>query len=128
MLFETEKEAKTFLKFNEGEVNADGSREMRVYYCPACCGYHISSHKYKGDNKKTDRMIEAYNRQNTGVTTNEVIEGNKVFDELVKSGITKKKEIKDFVNAQNISGNAKGVAKKNYYKYLKQKGIWPKNM
>lgn len=59
MLFESEKKANLFIKFNGHEISKDVNK-LRVYYCPACCGYHISSHKYNGDNKNTERLINKY--------------------------------------------------------------------
>lgn len=61
MLFETEKKAQLFIEYN-WESLTDDKNKLRVYYCPACCGYHISSHKYNGDNKNTDRLINKYNK------------------------------------------------------------------
>ena len=60
ILFESEKKAKNFIKFNGSELVDDISK-LRVYYCPACCGYHISSHEYKGGNR-TDKLIERYKK------------------------------------------------------------------
>ena len=61
MLFETEKKAKLFIEYN-WESLTDDKDKLRIYYCPACCGYHISSHKYKGDNRNTERLINNYNK------------------------------------------------------------------
>ena len=62
MLFETEAKALNFIKFNGGEIDAHGG-ELRAYYCPACCGWHISSKKYnKKYEGRTDRLINAYKR------------------------------------------------------------------
>ena len=61
MLFETEKKAKLFIEYN-WESLTDDKNKLRIYYCPACCGYHISSHKYKGDNRNTERLINNYNK------------------------------------------------------------------
>lgn len=62
MLFETEKKAQNFIKFNGNEIDTRGG-ELRPYYCPACCGYHISS-KPKRDVKvsQTDRLIASFHR------------------------------------------------------------------
>ena len=46
MLFETEKKALTFIRFNAEEIasrNADGKAPARAYYCVACLGWHTSS-------------------------------------------------------------------------------------
>lgn len=61
MLFETEKKTKLFIEYN-WESLTDDKDKLRIYYCPACCGYHISSHKYKGDNRNTERLINNYNK------------------------------------------------------------------
>lgn len=62
MLFDSEKGAERFIKFNGDELTDDVSK-LRVYYCTACCGYHISSHKKKNQNyNATDKLIEAYHK------------------------------------------------------------------
>ena len=61
ILFETEKKANLFIEYN-WESLTDDKDKLRIYYCPACCGYHISSHKYKGDNRNTERLINNYNK------------------------------------------------------------------
>ena len=60
MLFETANSAKLFIKFNGGQITDDVSK-LRVYYCPACCGYHITSHKERaGGYHGTEKLIQAY--------------------------------------------------------------------
>lgn len=60
MLFQTEKEANLFIKFNGKDIDWHG-RPLRVYYCPACMGYHISSHEATEENQhRTERLIDAY--------------------------------------------------------------------
>ena len=61
ILFETEKKANLFIEYN-WESLTDDKDKLKIYYCPACCGYHISSHKYKGDNRNTERLINNYNK------------------------------------------------------------------
>ena len=41
MRFETEKEAQDFIKWNHD--NFDEKIPSRIYWCEACCGYHITS-------------------------------------------------------------------------------------
>jgi len=41
MKFETEKEARNFIKWNHD--NFDEKVPSRVYWCEACCGYHITA-------------------------------------------------------------------------------------
>lgn len=59
MLFETEKEALGFIKWNSSEMEHGDA--LRPYYCPACCGFHITHKKYyKGFDNRTERLINKY--------------------------------------------------------------------
>ena len=64
MLFESESKAKNFIKWNGGDIDTHGG-ELRPYYCPACCGWHISSkpHVEQYDHR-TEELIGAYYRSN----------------------------------------------------------------
>ena len=63
MLFETERKANDFIKWNGDELHVPDGCELRAYYCPSCCGWHISHQRYKkGYDKSTDRLIYAYHR------------------------------------------------------------------
>ena len=125
MLFKSEKEANTFLKFNGYEVNPDGTKTMRVYYCPACCGWHISSHEYNGNNDKTDKLIKAYYRdlemkgqlpKKVKVKMSEE-EINKVFQELVENGFQTRVEVNAFLRTkEDVSDRVKQEARLRYYK------------
>ena len=81
MLFETEKKAQLFIKFNGDSITDDVSK-LRTYYCPACCGYHISS---KPVNPKgyhnTERMIKNYHKD-TDKKANDIL--NDPNNELYK--------------------------------------------
>lgn len=60
MQFGSEKEAKTFIKFNGNEIS-DNPDELRIYYCNSCCCYHISSKPFKKSyNYRTDNLIKRY--------------------------------------------------------------------
>lgn len=59
ILFESENKANNFIKFNASEIS-HGDR-LRSYYCPACCGWHVSSHKYDGVNR-TEILLNKYHR------------------------------------------------------------------
>lgn len=76
MLFETERKANDFIKWNGGEIDTHGG-VLRPYYCPACCGWHIThkEHNEHYDNR-TDRMIDAFNRS---------VKPNKKIDRLIRS-------------------------------------------
>ena len=45
MFFESESKANNFIKFNKDDI--ENGDELRSYYCPACCGWHISHKQYK---------------------------------------------------------------------------------
>ena len=45
MVFESESKAKNFIKFNSDDI--EFGSDMRPYYCPACCGWHISHKQYR---------------------------------------------------------------------------------
>lgn len=59
ILFESENKANNFIKFNAEEI-PHGHR-LRSYYCPACCGWHVSSHEYDGINR-TELLLENYRK------------------------------------------------------------------
>ena len=40
MLFETERKAQDFLRWNSAEI--PGGESLRPYYCKACCGWHLT--------------------------------------------------------------------------------------
>lgn len=44
VLFETEAQANNFIKFNQDVIEAtNGYAPVRSYYCPLCCGWHVTS-------------------------------------------------------------------------------------
>jgi len=113
MLFESEKKAQNFLKFNEVAVNPDGTREMRVYYCPACCGYHISSHQYRGSNKRTDKIIEKY-REDSRNNLQEIL---KLYELIVSQKFTSRRALNKWLEDQDqFSERTKQQAKMKYYR------------
>ena len=96
MLFETEGSAKRFIQFNGGELTDDVSR-LRVYYCDACGGYHISSHKKDANaDKRTDRVIDAYKAQVGEDKFDRIIEAQKLLQK-VPSNIKSRDEFRKWV-------------------------------
>jgi hypothetical protein len=62
MLFETQKQADNFIKWNGEEIDTNGGT-LRSYYCPACGGYHISSKPYKkAYEHNTENLIKRYEK------------------------------------------------------------------
>ena len=62
MLFETERKVKDFIKWNGDDINTHGG-ELRPYYCPACCGWHITSKVHVEEyDHRTEELLDAYKR------------------------------------------------------------------
>ena len=102
ILFETEKKANLFIEYN-WESLTDNKDKLRVYYCPACCGYHISSHKYNGDNRNTDRLINKYNKDK-GLD----FEFFSLRDDCLFKNFKTRKEFLEYVKSANV-GNFKTI-------------------
>lgn len=65
MLFETEKKANTFIKFNADDIEeCSGYSPKRAYFCVFCNGYHVTSSEQEFFVKKTrtDKLIEGYHK------------------------------------------------------------------
>lgn len=61
MLFETEKKANTFMKFNnEAILEESGFAPKRAYYCSACGGWHLTHLDEYSGKSFTDTVVEQY--------------------------------------------------------------------
>ena len=106
MLFETEEKAKGFIKFN-GEELTDDISKLRVYWCDACGGYHISSHKLKksDDGRRTKNLIKAYKKDlKEGSKFDKLdgaLEAGKYFPQIPKE-VTNNEELKRWFRSLNI--------------------------
>ena len=62
IVFETEKKALNFIKWNADEIESEsGRRPVRAYYCECCGGYHVTSMAcLKQQNSRTNRVLKAY--------------------------------------------------------------------
>jgi hypothetical protein len=62
ILFETEKKAMNFIKFNAEDIKAaSGYSPTRTYFCVSCGGYHVTSNKAASYFESRDRlMVQAY--------------------------------------------------------------------
>ena len=59
MLFETEKKAENFMKFNSLEIMAEtGYSPQRSYYCLFCDGWHVTSSEVKTGMSKNEQRFE----------------------------------------------------------------------
>ncbi len=65
MLFETEKKALLFMKFNNEEIAEENEKvPSRAYFCEACAGWHLTHFIDPQRNKsRTQRAIEFLNTQ-----------------------------------------------------------------
>jgi hypothetical protein len=64
MLFDTEKKAQNFIRFNNEEIQAEsGYSPERSYYCLFCGGWHITSIKRKIGLSKNEQMFEQYKQE-----------------------------------------------------------------
>ena len=106
MLFETERKAQNFIKFNGQDILRDGQTidQIRVYYCPSCCGYHITSKPFKESYKhNTERLLKEYKQSNANkavlralkYTDDEVIKD--IQKQAQNASVTSKKELKRFI-------------------------------
>lgn len=106
MLFDTEAKALNFIKFN-GEELTDDTSKLRVYWCNACGGYHISSHKPKkwDDGRRTEKLIEAYRKDlkegGKFYKLDDTLEAGKYFPQIPKE-VTNNEELKRWFRSLNI--------------------------
>ena len=59
MLFETEKKAENFMKFNNEEIEKEsGYSPQRSYYCIFCTGWHLTSNKKILLSSTKEKLVE----------------------------------------------------------------------
>lgn len=110
LLFETEKKAATFLRFNGDEISPDGDSELRVYYCTVCGGYHITSKPYDaGYDRRTDIAISVYHRDRA----------RKLFSALVSGKADNEQDVNRILKGYTGYTDVEKAAAKR--KYLRQK-------
>ena len=120
MLFETESKAKNFIKWNGEEIDSHGG-ELRPYYCPGCCGWHISSKEHKNSyDHHTDDLISAYTRSvKAGETRLLGISETLRFYDRTKAVI----KIWDEMPKEVKNSDSKNVVKKWMSEFFKQRGL-----
>ena len=120
MVFETEKKAQNFIKYNGNDILKENQtiNDIRVYYCPSCCAYHISTKPFKENyNYRTEKLIESYKRYNTNkavlsglnISNEEII--NTILKLVQKACITSKNQLKKQLNI--FFAEHKDIPKKN---------------
>lgn len=64
MLFETEKEANNFIRFNKEEIEAEsGFSPKRSYYCLFCDGWHTTSLEGMIGQSKNERLFDQLQKE-----------------------------------------------------------------
>lgn len=118
MLFDSESKAKNFIKFNGDDIHHNG--ELRVYFCPACGGYHISSKEYKKSyDTTTDRLISAYKQIKNVPTVQELILINKCYEIIETLNLKDRKKINRELKTDIFSSFTEKVKEKAKLKYYK---------
>ena len=115
MLFDTESKANNFIKFNGNDF--EHQNELRVYFCPSCGGYHISSKEYKSSySNSTDRLINAYKQDINNISIIDIIN---CYNLLKCLNIRNRKQINKELKTEMFSmfnDKIKEEAKVKYYK------------
>ena len=123
MLFETESKGRNFIKFNSD--NLDNVEKLRVYYCPSCCGYHISSKKHKKFyDKQTDNLLKAFKQDTTITPLKEFDLVNELFDIMLTFNVVGKKAVNKRLRGEEFdkyNDKVKEQARIKYYKYIGKK-------
>ena len=71
ILFDSEAKANNFIKYNA--ENLENGDKLRAYYCPACCGWHVTHQEYHPNmDGKTEQLINEYNKLKTKYNYEEV--------------------------------------------------------
>lgn len=117
MLFESEAKANNFIKWNKDEI--ENGDKLRPYYCPACCGWHISHQKFHKDMEgRTDKLIEAYNNQKKNHNEYDYQLIDELYNKLKELNLKSRKQVNSLLNQKeysNYSSFVKQEAKVKYY-------------
>jgi hypothetical protein len=97
MLFDTEKKAEIFMKFNNEEIESvSGYSPKRSYYCLFCGGWHTTSIKEQiGLSKKEQLLFNREKENKTNIVNKEEIKIKKIseVEDKIKDLDSSKKEI-----------------------------------
>ena len=114
MLFETERKANGFIRWNGDELHVPEGCELRAYYCPSCCGWHISHQRHRMSyDQQTDNLIGAFERSRTSVSRIDRLINKDLFEQEQRKLEEKAQRVYD-----DIPEEIKGVGKKSGIKRL----------
>lgn len=116
MVFESESKAKNFIKFNSDDI--EFGSDMRPYYCPACCGWHISHKQYrKSYEGRTDKLIELYRNEKKHMYPIDYENIEILYKDLKNHNFKSRKEVNQYLREMwTYNGFVKQEAKLRYYK------------
>jgi len=96
MLFETEKKALNFIKFNADEIMQDnGHAPVRAYYCEMCGGWHVTSREsFNKSHTLAQTVVSHYHQEKERELSmkkeqKEKIEQNRVFFSRIENSMEK---------------------------------------
>ena len=97
MLFETEKKANLFIKFNSEEIESEsGYSPIRVYFCITCNGWHVTSKEERLNMvSKTEHLLNLFTNEGKSKLTErerEIAEGKRK-EELEKTNVQRLEKI-----------------------------------
>lgn len=75
ILFETEKKAENYIKFNAEEIKSNGGvAPVRAYFCEVCGGWHVTHKRYNSGSvdKKIKKFIDSHRGEATKKTSQPV--------------------------------------------------------
>ena len=103
MLFDTQKQADNFIKWNGEDIDTQGG-ELRSYYCKACGGWHITSKPPKAHYEhSTETLINRY-KKDTVLNDSKIVElpelsekAKNILDNLPKN-VNSKTKLRTYLN------------------------------
>ena len=124
MLFETERKANGFIKWNGGELHVPEGCELRVYFCPSCCGWHITHQRHKEHyEKQTDELIGAFERSRTSVSRMDRLINKDLFEQEQRKLEEKARKVYDRIPEETKELGRKSDIKSFLDGYLVAAGI-----
>lgn len=124
MLFETERKANDFIKWNGGDIYVPEGCELRAYYCPSCCGWHISHQRHSERyDSQTDNLIGAFKRSKTSVSRIDKLINRDLFEEEQRKLEKKAMKVYDKIPEETKALGLKMHIKKFLDSYLVTAGI-----
>lgn len=122
MLFETEAKANKFIEYNGSDIDCEG--ELRAYYCPACCGYHITSkqHKWTYDNQ-TKNLIEAFKRDTSMTPMKEFDLIDELYNIICSFNVKSRKAVNKRLRQEEFNKYDEKIKQEARIRFYKEKNI-----